>query len=97
MVKGPHYRKSITGVPGWLSQLSIRLAQVMISLLMSLSPTLGTVLTAESLEPASDAVSPSLSAPHPHRALSLSPSKINTKKKRKEKKRKEKKRKSITT
>ena len=37
-------------------------AQVMISQFMSLSPTLGSVLTAQSLEPASDTVSPSLSA-----------------------------------
>ena len=39
------------------------LAQVMISHLVDSSPTLGSVLTAQSLEPASDAVSPSLSAP----------------------------------
>ena len=38
-------------------------AQVMISWLMSSSPTSGSVLTAQSLEPASDSVSPSLSAP----------------------------------
>ena len=38
-------------------------AQVMISWFMSLSPTSGSVLTAQSLEPASDSVSPSLSAP----------------------------------
>ena len=41
------------------------LAQVMISLFVSLSPALGSVLTAQSLEPASDSVSPSLSAPPP--------------------------------
>ena len=40
-------------------------AQVMISQLMSLSPMSGSVLTARSLEPASDSVSPSLSAPNP--------------------------------
>ena len=38
-------------------------AQVMISHSVSSSPTLGSVLTAQSLEPASDSVSPSLSAP----------------------------------
>ena len=38
-------------------------AQVMISWLVSSSPALGSVLTAQSLEPASDSVSPSLSAP----------------------------------
>ena len=38
-------------------------AQVMISRFTGSSPTLGSVLTAQSLEPASDSVSPSLSAP----------------------------------
>ena len=38
-------------------------AQVMISWLMGLSPVWGSVLTAQSLEPASDSVSPSLSVP----------------------------------
>ena len=38
-------------------------APVMISRFMGSSPTLGSVLTAQSLEPASDSVSPSLSAP----------------------------------
>ena len=48
-------------------------AQVMISPSMSSSPTSGSVLTAQSLEPASDSVSPSLSAPPPHiLCLSLS-------------------------
>ena len=40
-------------------------AQVMISWFVGLSPVLGSVLTAQSLEPASDSVSPSLSAPPP--------------------------------
>ena len=40
-------------------------AQVMISQLMSSNPSSGSVLTALSLEPASDFVSPSLSAPPP--------------------------------
>ena len=40
-------------------------AQVMISQSMSLSPTLGSGLMAQSLEPVSDSVSPSLSAPPP--------------------------------
>ena len=47
-------------------------AQVMILRFMSSSPVLGSVLTAQSLEPASDSVSPSLSAPPPL-TLSLSP------------------------
>ena len=38
-------------------------AQVMISQLLSSSPMLGSVLTAQSLEPASDSVSSSLSVP----------------------------------
>ena len=38
-------------------------AQVMISQFTSSSPTSGSVLTARSLEPVSDSVSPSLSAP----------------------------------
>ena len=39
------------------------LAQVMISQFLCLSPTSGSVLTAQSLESASDSVSPSLCAP----------------------------------
>ena len=39
----------------------LNLAQVMMSQLMDSSPALGSVLTAQSLEPASDSVSPSLS------------------------------------
>ena len=39
------------------------LAQVMISQLVGSSPVLGSVLTARSLEPALDSVSPSLAAP----------------------------------
>ena len=55
------------------------LAQVVISQSVSPSPASGCVLTAQSLEPASDSVSPSLSAPPPL-MLSLSLSKINIKK-----------------
>ena len=49
----------------WVAQLvkCLILAQVMISQSASLSPTTGSVLTAQSLEPASDSVPPSLSAP----------------------------------
>ena len=56
-----HYRGS------WVTQSVKRptLAQVMISQFVSLSPAAGSVLTARSLEPASDSVSPSLSAPPP--------------------------------
>ena len=61
----------------WVAQLVQRLtsAQVMISWFLGSSPTSGSVLTAQSLEPASDPVSPSLSAPVCLCALSLS--KIN--------------------
>ena len=51
-------------------------AQVMISRSVSSSPASGSVLTAQSLEPASDSVSPSLSDPPPIHVLSLSVSKI---------------------
>ena len=67
----PFKNKSDLRAPGWLSQLSPTLAQVMILWFLSSSPVLGSVLTAQSLEPASDSVSPSLSAP-PLVVLSLS-------------------------
>ena len=51
-------------------------AQVMISWFMSSSPVPGSVLTAWSLEPVSDSVSPSLSA-SPPLALCLCLSKVN--------------------
>ena len=49
----------------WVAQSVKRLtlARVMISQFVGLNPTLGSVLTARSLEPASDSLSPSLSAP----------------------------------
>ena len=48
----------------WVAQSVGRLtsAQIMISQSVGLSPASGSVLTAQSLEPASDSVSPSLSA-----------------------------------
>ena len=49
-------------------------AQVMISQFMGSSPVSGSVLIAQSLEPALDSVSPSLTAPPP---LTLSFAKIN--------------------
>ena len=57
----------------WVAQLikHLTLAQVMISRSVGSSPMSGSVLTARSLEPASDSVSPSLSAP-PLLVLSLS-------------------------
>ena len=61
-------------------------AQVMISWLMSSSPTLGSVLMAQSLEPASDSVSHSLSVPSTL-VLCLSLKNTRTLKKIKKKKR----------
>ena len=57
----------------WVGQLVRRLtlAQVMISLSVGSSPISGSVMTIQSLEPALDSVSPSLSAP-PLLVLSLS-------------------------
>ena len=51
----------------WIAQsvACLTSTQIMISWFMSSSPALGSVLTAQSLEPASDSVSPSLSAPSP--------------------------------
>ena len=57
----------------WVAQSVKRLtsAQVMTSQVMDSSPTSGSVLTAQSLEPALDSVSPSLSLPLPNsRSLS---------------------------
>ena len=60
-------RKVIRGWGTWVAQSveQLTLAQVMISQLVSSSPASGSVLTAQSLEPASDSVPPSLSAPNP--------------------------------
>ena len=65
----------------WVAQLVKHLtsAQVMILWFMSSSPTSGSVLTAQSLEPASDSVSPSLSAPP--RSYSVAQKSINVKRK----------------
>ena len=65
----------------WVAQLVEHptSAQVMISPLVSSSPALGSVLTAQSLEPALDSVSPFFSA-FPVLTLSLSLTKINIKK-----------------
>ena len=63
----------------WLAQLVKHptSAQVTISRFMSSSPVSGSVPTAQSLDPVSDSVSPSLSVPFPAHALSLSVSKRN--------------------
>ena len=65
----------------WVAQSVKRptLAQVMISQSVSSSPTSSSVLTAQSLEPVLDSVSPSLSAPPPLMlCLSLSQKEIKT-------------------
>ena len=60
-------------------------AQVMISQFVGSGPASGSVLSAQILEPASDSVSPSLSAPPPLMlCISLSQKSINIKKKKKE-------------
>ena len=75
-----HLSRNTIDDPGWLDQLSPTSAQVMISQFVGSNPTLGSVLTACSLEPASDSVSASLSAPSQlmlSLSLSLSLAKIN--------------------
>ena len=71
----PILQLNISSRGTWVAQLvnCPTSAQVLISQFVSSSPVLESVLTAQSLEPASDSVSPSLSAP---RALThcLSPS-----------------------
>ena len=76
---------NIDKTPGqgvWVAQLvkCPTSVQFMISWFMSLSPTLGSVLTGRSLEPGSDSASPPLSA-RPLLMLSLSQKEINIKKK----------------
>ena len=77
----------------WVAQLvkCWTLAQVMISWFVGSGPTLGSVLIAQSLEPALDSVSPSLSLLLPSLytlPLPLSLSKINIKNLKKGKKKK---------
>ena len=61
------YKTCLSGTPGWLSRLSVRLRlrSRVVSQLVSSSPVSGSVLTAQSLDPALDSVSPSLSALNP--------------------------------
>ena len=60
-----HPLKISYGQGAWVARSvkHMTLAQIMISQLVSLSPTSGSVLTAQSLEPALDSMSPFLSAP----------------------------------
>ena len=82
-VTGDHWSKLLTLWGAWVAQ-SLKwptLAQVMISPFMSSSPTSGSVLTAQSLEPALESVSPSLSVPSLlNLCLSVSQKWINVKK-----------------
>ena len=58
--------RKVDGAPGWLSRFSVRLrlrSRSRRSRFPSSSPASDSVLTAQSLEPVSDSVSPSLSAP----------------------------------
>ena len=82
--------KQLLNRGAWVAQSVKRLilAQVMISWFVGLSPAWGYVLTARSLEPASDSVSPSLTAPPLltlFLALSCSLSQVDTHKRRGEK------------
>ena len=75
----PRFKNMLRGYWGASVAQSVKRqtsGQVMISRFVGSSPTSGSVLTAQSLEPASDSVSPSLSAPPPF-MLCLSVSKIN--------------------
>ena len=74
----PEKKKIFQNRGTWVAQSvkCLTSAQVMISLFIGSSPVLGSVLTAQSLEPASDSVLLSL-CPSPAHALSLSVSKIN--------------------
>ena len=61
----PEVKRKVGGA--WVAQSAecLTSAQVMISQFMGSSPASGSVLTAQSLESASDSVSPPLSAPPP--------------------------------
>ena len=79
LLKGKKPIKKTNLWGAWVAQSVERptSAQVVISGFVSSSPALGSVLTAQSLEPVSDSVSPSLSASSPAHTLFLSLSKIN--------------------
>ena len=71
-----HVKNILRGAWEAQSVKRLTLAQVMISQFVGLSPVSGLVLTAQSLEPVSDSVSPSLCHSSAH-SLSLSLSKIS--------------------
>ena len=62
-----HLKIHVVNWGAWVAQLvkGPTLVQVIISQFVGSSPTWGSVLTTQSLEPALDSVSPSLSAPNP--------------------------------
>ena len=68
-----HKKMGALEAPGWLSQSSGQL-QLMISWFVSSNSMSGCVLTAQSLEPLSDSVSPFLSAPPPTHVCTCPPS-----------------------
>ena len=72
-VKEFHCLKSPLCLGAWVAQSvkCLTLAQVMISWFTSSRPTSGSGMTDQSLEPASDYVSPSLSDPPPIHVLCL--------------------------
>ena len=80
------------GAPRWL----LWLAPVMIAPFLSSSPASGSVLTAQSLEPALNSVSPLSLCPSLACAISLSLSKVNIKKLKERKKERRKERKKST-
>ena len=65
------FKNTFQGTPGWLSGLSVQL-QLRSWTCGWCPPALGTMLTAQSLEPVSDSVSPSLFAPPHSHSVSLS-------------------------
>ena len=73
-IKKNFLRRVSQGVPGWFSRLCRRLRLRSWSQVCEFKPGVGSVLTAQSLEPASNSVSPSLSGPPP---FTLCLSKIN--------------------
>ena len=70
------YKNRSLGAPGWRSRLSVRLQPGHDLAVREFEPASGSGLMAQSLEPVSDSVSPSL-CPFPVHALSLSVPKIN--------------------
>ena len=62
---GTFFKSLVIGAPGWRSRLSVRLQPGPHLAVREFEPRVGSGLMAQSLEPVSDPVSPSLSAPPP--------------------------------